>query len=531
MNTQHPTPEDPADAGSPQEPGPRPSEEPDADSHSGSGSSSVSGSDTQPTIPLPGPTPGQDSGPAGPPPPPRPMPAAPPQDFFGWIRSRGIQRGQDRWVGGVSSGIAARLGIDPIIVRGLFIVLTLFAGIGVLLYGLGWALLPEPDGRIHVQEAGAGRWTGGMTGALITTLLGFGGLGGGFWGGDRGLGGFLWACFWLGLVALVVYLLVDRGRRRTAAADMAGGTAGTNSYSSGSYADGAYAGGSYGTGPYGTGPYGAGAYGDGSYGAAAYGAGTSTGPATGSTAAGAAPYAAPYGTTYGPADGPAGPGSCTPPVPPARPAKPRATGPGAPAVAIAAGTALLAGGGLKLLDAANIINLGQAPNAVVWASAAAVMGLAIVIAGSRGRTSGLLGFFAVIALVVGGLFSAAQNSGRFNVENVSWSPSSVQDATAGFDVTGSRGTVDLTDLDLDAPLRADVVVPLDITASNITVIIPDDVPVRISADMTMGNIQERGSDRGGISTRESSYNTGLPGSALVVSIDGTFSNVTIQEGN
>jgi phage shock protein PspC (stress-responsive transcriptional regulator) len=80
---------------------------------------------------------------------------AQPLNFFDWIRSHGVHRGRDRWIGGVSSGIAERMGIDPLIVRGIFIVLTLFAGIGVLLYGLGWALLPEPDGRIHTQQAPA----------------------------------------------------------------------------------------------------------------------------------------------------------------------------------------------------------------------------------------------------------------------------------------------------------------------------------------------------------------------------------------
>src|SRR5689334_1584863 len=86
-------------------------------------------------------------------------PAAPQQNFFDWIRNQGIRRGPDRWMGGVASGVAHRFGIDPLIVRGIFIVLALFAGIGVLLYGLAWAFLPEPDGRIHVQEAGAGRWS------------------------------------------------------------------------------------------------------------------------------------------------------------------------------------------------------------------------------------------------------------------------------------------------------------------------------------------------------------------------------------
>ena len=73
-------------------------------------------------------------------------PLRPATDFFTWIRSHGIQRGRDRWIGGVSSGIAHRMGIDPLIVRGIFIVLTLFAGVGVLLYGIAWAFLPSPTG-------------------------------------------------------------------------------------------------------------------------------------------------------------------------------------------------------------------------------------------------------------------------------------------------------------------------------------------------------------------------------------------------
>jgi hypothetical protein len=49
--------------------------------------------------------------------------------------------------------------------------------------------------------------------------------------------------------------------------------------------------------------------------------------------------------------------------------------------------------------------------------------------------------------------------------------------------------------------------------------------------MTMGNIQEGADSRSGITTRESKYNTDKRGASLIVEIDGTFSNVTIQEGN
>ena len=67
-----------------------------------------------------------------------------PPGFFGWIRRLGVVRGRDRWIGGVASGIAQRLGVDPLIVRGALIVLTIFAGVGGLRPGLAWALLPEP---------------------------------------------------------------------------------------------------------------------------------------------------------------------------------------------------------------------------------------------------------------------------------------------------------------------------------------------------------------------------------------------------
>ena len=144
-----------------------------------------------------------------------PTPPPPSNDFFGWIRSQGISRGTDRWIGGVCSGIAHRLGVDPIIIRGALVVLTLLAGIGVLLYGLAWALLPEPDGRIHVQEAGAGRWSSGMTGALIATVLGLTGLGGGFWGwSHNGLSGLLWTVFWVAGAIFLIYHLSQRNKAR-----------------------------------------------------------------------------------------------------------------------------------------------------------------------------------------------------------------------------------------------------------------------------------------------------------------------------
>ncbi|MFP3460213.1 PspC domain-containing protein [Arthrobacter globiformis] len=447
--------------------------------------------------------------------------AAQPLNFFDWIRSHGIHRGRDRWIGGVSSGIAERMGIDPLIVRGIFIVLTLFAGIGVLLYGLGWALLPEPDGRIHTQEAGAGRWSTGMTGALITSIVGLTGIGGGFWGWGHDGFGFFWALFWIGGIIYLIYFLTQRNKNRSGA------------------------------------PMGSAAGGRAAYGYAAPGSptvagttGTSTFPSS-SFAAGSPTASQPYTVpptpdaipSYSQAT-PYGSGAPTAPygggLPPRRPApvpvptpapKSRPSGPGAPAVAITAGLALLAGGTLKALDAGNLIDLGDSANAVVWAAGAAVLGLGILLAGMRGRTSGVLGFFAVVALIVGGIFSAVPNGDRFRFQNADWNPVTLEQARQGFQITGGRGTVDLTGLNLNPPLSTDVVIPLDATASNVTVIIPRTVPVDVRADMTLGNLNEGTDSRGGITSRQSSYNSDKPGARLILQIDGTVSNIAIQEGN
>ncbi|AMB59642.1 PspC domain-containing protein [Microterricola viridarii] len=74
-----------------------------------------------------------------------------PHGFFAWIRGLGLSR-QPGWIGGVCAGIAGRLGIDPIIVRGILIVLALFAPPVLVFYGVAWLLLPDTDGRIHMQR-------------------------------------------------------------------------------------------------------------------------------------------------------------------------------------------------------------------------------------------------------------------------------------------------------------------------------------------------------------------------------------------
>ena len=56
----------------------------------------------------------------------------------------GISRSrQNRIFGGVASGLANYLSIDPVIVRILFVVSVFFSGIGILLYLIMWIVIHE----------------------------------------------------------------------------------------------------------------------------------------------------------------------------------------------------------------------------------------------------------------------------------------------------------------------------------------------------------------------------------------------------
>lgn len=56
-------------------------------------------------------------------------------------------------LGGVASGLAARLGVSPAAVRVGLVLLSLFFGVGVGAYLLAWALLPDERGATHAQQA------------------------------------------------------------------------------------------------------------------------------------------------------------------------------------------------------------------------------------------------------------------------------------------------------------------------------------------------------------------------------------------
>ncbi len=141
---------------------------------------------------------------------PSPPPASPPGGFFDTVRRLRVWRSSDRWVGGVAAGIAHRYGVDPLLVRGVFVVVTMFGGLGLVLYGLAWALLPEAsDGRIHAEQAVRGHVDIALVGALVVLVIGISRPV--FWWGAS-----WWAVPWVvTLVAVTAAVLLSRSKGST----------------------------------------------------------------------------------------------------------------------------------------------------------------------------------------------------------------------------------------------------------------------------------------------------------------------------
>lgn len=402
--------------------------------------------------------------------------------FFAWLRGTGIVRNDERWFAGVASGIAAKAGIDPIIVRGVFIVLAVLGGPGILLYLAGWVLLPDATGRIHLEEVVRGRSSTGvivttvLIGALVFLPVLFGLLPGlfvGSWGWNAWgvLPDWLQVVFgilWWALIfpALIVWLIVWLSR---------GGTRGP-----------------------GFGPH--------------VGAGQGAHQGEGSAhhqhhhrPEGPQPFADQTG------DAPSASGE------PAASWEQRLTEKtdewsrkaeqksqeweqrsrdhhaahrlGAGFVAISLALAMLAGG------AAAALVLGVGANSdlmltIGLAAAVAVLALSMIVAGIRGRESGWIGFLAfcgVVALAFAP-FSAVMPE---QTEIVPFGDITVRPGEAGVDrgvvTIGGNTTVDLSALSADAAPRT---IEVWLMGGNATVRLPESAPTRVRVNLLAGNVRD-----------------------------------------
>lgn len=91
--------------------------------------------------------------------------------FLLWVSGLGVVR-TDGWLGGVAAGIAIRLRIDPLIVRGILVVAALFGLPALFLYALAWAVLPDVDGRMHLRDLLQRRYDPVQLGILAVAVIG-----------------------------------------------------------------------------------------------------------------------------------------------------------------------------------------------------------------------------------------------------------------------------------------------------------------------------------------------------------------------
>ncbi|KQR16892.1 PspC domain-containing protein [Cellulomonas sp. Leaf334] len=411
------------------------------------------------------------TGPAGPDPapgspPPDPTPA--PNSFFAAVRRLAITRSDDRWIGGVSGGLGDRFGIDPLLVRGIFFATLLLGGLGLVAYGVAWALLPERrDGRIHLEEMIQGRFDIALLGALAFVIVGFG-RGDNwffFWAPPEWVQAILWISFIGGVVMLIAIVSNQQsGKPRPPAAPYVPPAG----YPAASYPAASYPAATYPSAPV-----------------------SSPEPSAPAPAYGAPSDAPAWSTSYTPTPPPPAPRPVAPPRP-VTPPRPRTPGAGVGTVGVVVALSLLS---LALLLIAERSGDFTGPVGLTALGVGIVLcGLGIIVSGLRGRTSGGLGGLAVVGILVAVPVGAVQNATWV------WSGDSQHDFSAdGTIVVTDRteaadgwsvGFGDVT-IDLSAvPMTSETLeVPVSLAAGDLTVVVPRDASISADVDAGAGTVR------------------------------------------
>jgi phage shock protein PspC (stress-responsive transcriptional regulator) len=411
--------------------------------------------------------------------------------FFAAIRRMGVTRSQDRWVGGVAGGLAARFGVDPLLARGV-IGVSMLMGFGLVLYGIAWALLPEQsDGRIHLEETIRGRFDIALLGAIALVVLGMSSGDWWFrWGpfGVEWVRGLAWVAVVVAGVVIVINALRGKDRRPSGPAVPTWQPP---------YPEGQRPMTSPSTPvPPAPAPPGAPAAASGPFDPSV------TSAAPWASAPAPATPRQPYGGHHGgyptghgaPVPPPPGrgwtPPPPTPPVPP-QPPKPPRRGPGAALTGVVVAVILI---GLAALLAADRAGVYDGPvAAVVVGGGVLLVGLGIIVSGLRGRTAGGLTALAIVGMVVAGPAVVFQDGDHWRgergpVRTIDVAPTSRAAAEAGYSFGVGDADIDLTGIPLTGET---LVVPISGGLGDVTVTVPEGAAV--SADVTSGagNIEWR----------------------------------------
>jgi phage shock protein PspC (stress-responsive transcriptional regulator) len=123
---------------------------------------------TDQAVPPPAPPGSPPPPPGNQPPPPTGPPPAP--DGPTWSRENLIRPRQGRYIAGVSGAIARATNTDPVLWRVVLAVLGVFGGVGVLVYLLGWLLIPAEGDTASPIESLLGRGRSGMAPLSVVLL-------------------------------------------------------------------------------------------------------------------------------------------------------------------------------------------------------------------------------------------------------------------------------------------------------------------------------------------------------------------------
>ncbi|MDQ1626759.1 MAG: hypothetical protein QOI54_503 [Actinomycetota bacterium] len=357
----------------------------------------------------------------------------------------------DRKIAGVAGGLGRYFGIDPLIFRVVFVSLAIFGGSGLLLYAVGWLLVPE-EGEQESEAARLinGRATSKVVGGVVLAIVGLAVVSN-FARTGFGFGGFA-ALVAIGVAA---YLISREGNRPLVAP-----------YSAPSAAAGPSAPGAYGQTP-GT------AY----AGAAASYAATGHPPVPGAAYPPAA-TATPDAPTQPLPQGPPPPGDwyALPPSPPRRPRSPLGR--------VTVSLTLLTAGALL---AWNVATTHDVPLDIVLACCLSVVGAGLVVGAVFGRARGLI--FLGLLLLLATTVSAVLGVGDFRggTGDRIWAPSTVTDVRATYRLAFGRSTLDLSRL---RPAAGEPVhVRLRQSVGQMIIVLPSGVPVDVAADVRAGVIQ------------------------------------------
>jgi phage shock protein PspC (stress-responsive transcriptional regulator) len=397
--------------------------------------------------------------------------------FYEVLRRPGITRVADGgWFAGVSTGLGRWLGVDALVVRAGFILLSIFFGMGVALYLALWLLMPDERGEIHLERAlkhGEGR---SIFLLVVTAVSLFGG--GPWWGGDTH--GLRFGAFVLLAVgAWWFFTRTDQGRQLSGWPWTGTGSSSTGTPSASSAA-------------------------------APAPASATAAPSTGNAAANAGAAMAGGATTAPPRQAP------VPRVPRQRT---RTIG-FAPGLLVL-GLAVLAGA--VVAEVANSAGVIGNPVAVGIATGVGVLGLGIVVAGLAGRRAGALAFFTVLGMIAAAFATAAPRglTQPWQVGDRSYAVSSVA-GEHDFQITMGQMRVDLTGLTA-AKLKGQTnPVPVTATAGlgQIDLVLPQGVPVQVKAKARAGALDAPDANGGPVAVNTDGSNGNGNGNGMPMRMRG-----------